>query len=109
MSDCPGSTEAGCRCVDHDPGLMAYATDPVAYERVLAAARRRALRVVTPELTSPASAAAFDGAIPFEKPCDGSMTCSCIKCEADLANRVGKPRGECRQPWEPRMVRRIAA
>ncbi len=102
MPSCPGSTETGCRCWEHDPGLAAYAPDPVAYERLLASAR---LRVFTPEPT-PATAKTFDGVIPFEKPCTGSMVCDCGQCGADRSKRIAKPAGDRHQPWQPRVSRR---
>lgn len=105
MSSCPGSTEAGCRCWEHDPGLARHAPDPEAYERMLARGRKATLRVVTPEPPSP-TAKTFDGAIPFERPCTGSMICDCKKCTADRASRVAKPRGDGPQPWQPRAPRR---
>lgn len=111
MSSCPNSAETGCRCVEHDLGLARYARDPEAYERMLAKARGTAkLRVVTPE-PAPTTAKSFDGVIPLEKPCSGSMLCDCKKCETDKAQRVAKPRADVHQPWQPRRPRqeRIAA
>jgi hypothetical protein len=105
MSSCPGSTEAGCKCWEHDPGLAAYAPDPAAYERMLAKGRKTTLRVVTPE-PALSTAKTFDGAIPFEKPCTGSMICDCKRCNADRAARVRKPSGDGPQLWKPRASRR---
>jgi hypothetical protein len=36
MLACPNSTESGCRCVEHDPGLSAHAKDATAYAEALA-------------------------------------------------------------------------
>jgi hypothetical protein len=98
LTECPGSTEAGCRCVEHDPGLAAYSRDPVAYEQMLAKARAKTtLRVVT---MGPQD----------KKPCDGSMTCDCEKCVGDRVARVkGKRKAvNARQPWQPRRARQAA-
>jgi len=104
VSSCPGSTEAGCRCVEHDPGLAAYAPDRGAYERVLAKARKTSLRIVTRDQNP--TVHSFDGVIPVEKPCTGSMVCDCEKCSAERADRVAKPSGDGPQPWKPRRARR---
>lgn len=112
MTECPGSTEAGCRCWEHDPGLAAYAADPVVYERALVQARgkRVKLRIVTPE-PIPVTAKTFDGVIPFEKPCDGSMVCDCKGCTSERTARVkrGGIGSGAPQPWRPRRRARIAA
>jgi hypothetical protein len=52
MSGCPNSTEGGCRCPEHHPGLAAYVKDSeqrTALAQVLEPHRDRVrLRVVTP-------------------------------------------------------------
>jgi hypothetical protein len=91
LSGCPNSTESGCRCPDHAPGLAAYAPDPVAYEAALEPLRPVRLHVVTT-------------GVPVEEPsCNGSMTCSCKRCVGDRASRTAH--GGVRQPWEPRPAR----
>lgn len=74
---CPRSTESGCRCVEHDPGLSAYARDPDAFEDALARCRPETttIRIVT------------FGA-PAETPCAGTLTCNCKRCVAERARRV---------------------
>lgn len=83
---CPNSTESGCRCPLHHPGLLAY----VAPERreallnVLTGFQEPRLRLVEPAVD----------------PCAGTMTCGCGECRKDRAARL-KPRVVPRQPWEP--------
>jgi hypothetical protein len=94
VNGCPNSTQSGCRCPEHDPGLMAFARDPVTYAAALAPCRPAVkLRVVT----MPPHA---------ERPCDGTMTCSCQRCIRDRGSR--RAEGERPQPWQPRRSRRAA-
>jgi hypothetical protein len=82
VSGCPNSTEGGCRCPEHAPGLSAFARDPAAFERALAPCRPTTLHVVT---------------LPSrEVPCTGTMTCSCRKCVEERSTRapVGGGGGE---------------
>lgn len=94
MTGCPNTTENGCRCPDHDPGLGAYAADPVAYEAALAPLRPVRLHVVTPGPT-------------VEEPCNESMTCPCKRCVGERAARG--PHGGGHQPWHPRPAGQRAA
>lgn len=85
--NCPNSTESGCRCVDHHPGLGAYTTDRVTYARWLTTLEpARLLRVVTRE-------------------CRDTMTCTCHDC---TKHRVTHEPAQVRQPWEPRPARKAA-
>lgn len=84
---CPNSTESGCCCAFHHPGLLAFAPDPEAYEALLAAIRE------TPTLRVVSNA------------CDGSMLCRCQDCVRQNAARGPH---EIRQPWDPRPARRAA-
>ena len=93
MAGCPGSTEAGCRCPEHHPGLGAYSPDPVAYEAALARVRPIVtLRVVTLP--------------PDDRPaCDGTMTCSCEVCVRERVSRPSLGAGPARfrvKPARPR-------
>lgn len=100
MSGCPNSTESGCRCPEHDPGLAVHAADAAAYERALEPLRGPVrLSVVT---LGPNA----------EQPCTGTMTCGCPACAkatAHLARRGGIGSGPARQPWDPRPSRIRAA
>lgn len=61
----------------------------------------RRLRIVTP---GPATkdATTFEGVVPTEQSCDGSMTCTCTRCESQRAALVkrGSKGSGARQPWE---------
>lgn len=92
MSACPNSTEGGCRCPEHHPGLLEYASDPQALDDQLDKLRQPAeLHIVT---------------MPAAEACDRSMTCGCQRCVRERGARRGAP--EIRQPWEPRPARRAA-
>ncbi len=76
-SACPNTYAGGCRCPEHDPGLMAHAPDLVAYARALDRCRPAPptrLRVAT--LGPPAA--------PEH---DGTMTCRCEPCAVERAQR----------------------
>lgn len=98
MSGCPGTTEGGCRCPEHHPGLGAYSRDPIAFEKALAPLRSVRLRVVT----MPAS-------LTGEFECTGLMTCPCRDCDdaRQVAARI-QLNAQKRQPWEPKPARRAA-
>lgn len=91
MTGCKNSTESGCRCPDHDPGLMAYAPDPDAYAQALTAMQPTRLRIVTP------------GPPPAEPECSGGYTCTCPDCLSPSA-RPRNWRKPVRQPYEPRPI-----
>lgn len=93
---CPNSTESGCRCWEHHPGLSAYVPPHAAdaYEELLAPLRKKAtLRVVTMGLND-------------EPQCDGSMTCQCERCCEERASRVALGAG--RAQFKVRPARRAA-
>jgi hypothetical protein len=91
LTGCPNSTESGCRCPDHAPGLAAFAADPVAYEAALEPLRRPVrLHVVT----------GFSG----DPACNGSMTCPCPRCGRERASRAAQGAGNA----SPFKVRRAA-
>ncbi len=85
MGSCPNSTESGCRCPDHAPGLMAHAKDIAAYEAALRTVRPTTLHVVTfgdrdrEPVVDPTE---------HEEPCVGGYTCPCSKCADDRAKAV---------------------
>lgn len=92
---CPGSTEAGCRCTEHHPGLRAYSPDPEAFDEQVP--REVRLNVVTL-------------GEPLAIPCTGSMTCPCAKCVGDRQTAMERQRmAKIAQPWAVRPSRRIAA
>jgi hypothetical protein len=94
VSGCPNSTESGCRCSEHHPGLREFARDTAAFDAVLAVARQPVrLEVVTMPVRD-------------DDACDGSMTCACVDC---IKDRVGRQRQQVRQPWEPRPAGRRSA
>jgi hypothetical protein len=96
MNCCPNSSESGCRCPAHAPGLAAFARDPVAYEAALAPLRPAVrLHVVT------AGELARD-------PCDGSMTCSCRRCAGERASRDAIGAGPAQFKVRPPRARRAA-
>lgn len=85
MTACPNSAATGCRCVEHAPGLLAYAPSPAAYEAALERVRPVRLRIVTP---GPALLNA-------EPPCTGTPVCACRDCQADRARLIQRgPQGE---------------
>lgn len=94
MTPCPNSTEGGCRCPEHAPGLADYARDAVAYEAALAQLRPAVrLHVVT-------------GGTPAPE-CTGTMTCSCEGCVRDRVSRSAQGAGNAspfkvRRAGEPR-------
>jgi hypothetical protein len=61
----------------------------------------RKLRIVTPG-PAPKDAKTFEGVVPTEQLCDGSMTCACTRCESQRAALVkrGSKGSAARQPWE---------
>lgn len=87
---CPNSTEAGCRCPEHDPGLMEHTHDIGRYAQALEPLRG-------PTVTS----------IPHGTiVCDGrDMTCRCAACATERAQRVRAGAAPSAQPWAPRPPR----
>lgn len=88
MDACPNSTESGCFCAQHHPGLAAYARDPEAYAAALKPLQPTRLRIVT---------------MPDEQVHDpASMTCQCTDCQTERSQP--RKRGELadHQPWHPR-------
>lgn len=81
MSACPNSAAAGCRCVEHHPGVLGLAVQHGTISQAAADATLNAIRgplrlhVVT---TGPTA----------EIPCDGTLTCGCVGCLADKAEAV---------------------
>ncbi len=94
-SACPNTYAAGCRCPEHDPGLMRYAPDLAAYAAALDRCRPTPtrLRVVT---LGPPSAPEHDG----------SMTCPCIPCGIERSRRpalgAGRAQFKVRAPRDRR-------
>lgn len=84
MTVCKNTAAGGCKCVEHDLGLAAFAPDPAAYLAALEPVRRRnQLRVIAPpEPTNPGAS---------------GLT-------IDRARR----RRDVRQPWQPRPSRYAA-
>lgn len=84
-TQCPNSTESGCLCVEHHPGLTAH--HPGLRVITDAIAGRTTLRVVTmppePELHDPAT-------------CE-RMVCDDPACIAANARRTAQ---HVRQPWD---------
>jgi hypothetical protein len=88
MTLCPNSTEGGCRCPEHHPGLLAYAPA----ELVPARAAVASLTLVTPG--------------PSEI-CHGyEHACICSQCtlRAEHGGTTPTP-SRALQPWEPRPAR----
>lgn len=75
MSGCPNTTEGGCRCPEHHPGLGAYSSDPDAYDAAIARLRKQGVRLRL--VTMPAGAPG----------CTGTMTCPCERCVKDRVSR----------------------
>lgn len=93
MTRCPSSTDHGCRCPEHHPGLSVHAADPDAYDRALAPLRGPVrLSVVT---------AGPDTKIE----CDGTYRCPCSTCTRQRSILLNTPRPDIRQPWDPRPAR----
>lgn len=96
---CPGSTEDGCFCGEHHPGLLATSSDPTALEAALAPLRETEarLRIVTP-------------LPPGVVPCTGDpMTCGCERHTGERQERVQGARRRIAQPWEPKPPRHLRA
>lgn len=94
-TDCPNTFAAGCRCHEHDPGLLRYARDGDEFMAVVD--KLRALR------KAPARAAIGDELPPG---CDGSMTCSCKKCTKERASIGAKGAGGAQFKVRPPRSRR---
>lgn len=125
MSGCPNSTESGCRCPEHDPGLSAHARDPEAYAQSLPQPVR--LRVVTTGASArraPQQDAAEQRLKALRASCpvcrgdavmcnDGTgapnfrrlVGCRAWNDEGAAASSAESPR----QPWEPRPSRAARA
>lgn len=97
MAGCPNTTSGGCRCSEHHPGLLAYASDP--------AALRRALKPLQPHQASvPAAVAALKHR--REPVCDTTMTCPCRACSTSRQHR--RPIGAGPAEFRVRTSRRAA-
>jgi hypothetical protein len=98
-SACPNTYTGGCRCPEHDPGLMAHAPDLEAYARALDACRPPTptrLHVVT---MGP----------PTEPNHDGSMTCPCKRCGRERSRLSAKGAGQAQfRVRAPRAMRDAA-
>lgn len=89
MTLCPNSTEGGCRCPEHHPGLLAFAPAELVAEPASAPAR---LTLVTPG--------------PSEV-CHGyAHGCICSQCTLRAEHGTPPPvPSRVAQPWEPRPAR----
>lgn len=93
---CKNSTESGCRCPDHHPGLAAYARDRAAFDAALEPLRNLRpvrMRVVT---------------MPGEILCQGTMTCPCASCTSDRVKRPAIGAGPAQFKVRPARARRAA-
>ncbi len=102
MSGCKNSTESGCRCYEHAPGLMNYTSVHTPEQRgqlhdILVGMRpSRPVRLNVTTLGAP-----------VEQACTGRLDCSCMACAAAVAERVRRG-AQGGGPSSPFKVRRAA-
>lgn len=94
---CPNTYADGCRCPEHDPGLMRYAPDLQAYDAALARCRPEPVRLHVLTMGPPRPG------------CDGSMTCPCEKCARERSSIGAKGAGRAQfKVRAPRAMRSAA-